>query len=165
MAGSEASGRSSQLLALLLSGVAGLALALVTLFAWGGDGPPATVSGVVAGVPPSSQVLIVATRNDCVDPDRNPVELGRTLRRGPGAFVVDVPAVGPGVGWVCAYELAGAGQDVARYAQAWMPRRPVPQDTGRLEFPPLELQLAAGPALPAPDRSSEGRPHGAPEGR
>jgi hypothetical protein len=159
VARTEAAGRAPQALRLALSALAGLALAGLTLLAWGGHGPAATVEGVVLGVPPSARVLLVATRNDCADPDRNPVELARTIRDGPGPFALEVPEVGPGIGWVCAYELDGHASSVGRYAQVWVPRRPGRSDDGRLLIDGLELRLIDGPALPDPEEPAPRRAH------
>ena len=154
----RAARRATELKRLLVAAAAGAALAVVTLVALGGDGGAATLEGRVLGASTGSSVLVVATRNDCLDPDRRPRELARLLVDGSGPFQLDVAEVGAGVGWLCGYQLPVGGGPTVRYGRVWLPR-----DGG--ERTSLELRLAAGPALPDPLRPPDAEPHAGPGAR
>ncbi len=81
----------------------GLGAAIVGLLLFGRAPGPATVLGstVCAG-----DVEVVVTVNDCGDAEGDAVVLGR-WSGACGDFAVEVPTVGPGIGYVCAWQRDG----------------------------------------------------------
>lgn len=85
-----------------LSGLLGAALMILLL---GRATPEATIEGTVAGTRSDATMVVLASRNACAQPGRRPLALAWTEVPA-GDFRLDIPHVGPGVAYVCAYERA-----------------------------------------------------------
>ncbi len=82
------------------SAAIGVGAAVLGILLFGRSPAGATVSGqsICAG-----EVEVVVTVNDCGDGLQDAVVLGRALLPC-GAFALEVPTVGPGVGYVCGFQ-------------------------------------------------------------
>lgn len=97
---------------LLRSAGVGAVAAVVGLLLLGRSPAGATVQGATEC---RGEVDVVVTVNDCGAGEQDAVVLGRWRGRC-GAFAVDVATVGPGIGYVCAYQRRG-GRVVAAARQ------------------------------------------------
>ena len=88
---------------LLRAAALGAAAALVASFLVGRQAPGTTLRGSVAGEGP---VELVASVNDCGAGDGQALVLARA-EVDAGPFELEVPTVGPGLGYVCAWQREG----------------------------------------------------------
>ena len=115
---------------------------------WGPADRAAAFSGSVSGGEPGSAVVVVSARNDCLDPTRRPGIQARVAAAADGSFLLEIPEVHAGVGWLCAF--SGEGPTSDRYGRVRAPRGLRPDPDGLLRAADLDLVLRPGPPLAVP---------------
>jgi hypothetical protein len=87
----------------------GVALAVLLSIVLGRPGPAVTIRGQARGLPPGVPARAVATRGDCLDPQRPARPLAEAALTPSGAFRLDVVRAPAGIGAVCVFAGSRAG--------------------------------------------------------
>ena len=125
---------------------AGVGLALLLQLTLGGQTPiSAVVSGTVVFHPPGSQVVVVASRMDCLRDSGPVVVLGGQVIGSDGNFEIVLPDVGPGLGYVCAWAVPPGRLGPSGHYGRWQVPSPPPRRVQGIRIP-----LQSGPPMTVP---------------
>lgn len=118
---------ASWVLAACRAGMGGALVALCLGALFGRAPGPQTVRGQVLGLEPGRAAVIIVSRGDCSDPEREGPRWAQERLAEHGRFEVTLHRASSGAGRICVFQAKTTGAGSDRWAVLQLPERPDPQ--------------------------------------